>query len=157
MYKWFQTNKIFRVCIFGWNVETGDHRKQQNEFYEIMLDDDWLTPRSRVRLEKLTDLQQVKKFPAYYGTSEVRYRIYKFPPPFPLLSQINPALAPASHFFTLFQMTSLCPMLYEMFRQMVSFYGDELLSPHPTTKLEDHLSSAVRDCLFSILAATLHI
>jgi hypothetical protein len=39
----------------------------------------------------------------------------------------------------------------------LSSYGEELLAPRPTPKLEDHLLSAVRDCLFSILAATLHI
>jgi len=32
-----------------------------------------------------------------------------------------------------------------------------LLAPRPTPKLEDHPLSAVRDCLFNILAATLHI
>jgi len=29
------------------------------------------------------------------------------------------------------------------------FYREELLAPRPTPKLEDHPSSAVRDCLFS--------
>ena len=37
------------------------------------------------------------------------------------------------------------------------FYGGKLLAPRPNTKLEDHLLSAFRDCLFNILAATLHI
>jgi hypothetical protein len=37
------------------------------------------------------------------------------------------------------------------------FYGEELLAPRPSTKLEDHLLSAVFDCLFNIFAATLHI
>jgi len=37
------------------------------------------------------------------------------------------------------------------------FYGEELLAPRPTPKLKDQPLSAVRDCLFSILAATLHI
>jgi hypothetical protein len=37
------------------------------------------------------------------------------------------------------------------------FYGEELLAPRPTPKLEDHPLSAVRDCLFNIFAATLHI
>jgi len=32
-----------------------------------------------------------------------------------------------------------------------------LLAPRPTPKLEDHPLSAVRDCLFNIFAATLHI
>jgi hypothetical protein len=37
---------------------------------------------------------------------------------------------------------------------MVIFYGEELLAPRPTPKLEDHPFSAVRDCIF---AATLYI
>jgi hypothetical protein len=37
------------------------------------------------------------------------------------------------------------------------FYGEELLGPRPTTNLEDNPLSAVRNCLFSIFAATLHI
>jgi len=32
-----------------------------------------------------------------------------------------------------------------------------LLAPRPTPKLEGHSLSAVRDCLFSTFAATLHI
>jgi hypothetical protein len=37
------------------------------------------------------------------------------------------------------------------------FYGEAaLLAPRPTPKLEDHPSSAVRDCLFNLFAATLH-
>ena len=35
-------------------------------------------------------------------------------------------------------------------------YGEELLAPHPTPKLEDYTLSAVRNCLFNIFAATLH-
>jgi hypothetical protein len=41
-------------------------------------------------------------------------------------------------------------------RKMIRSYG-ELLAPCPTLKLEDHPLSAVRDCLFNIFAATLHI
>ena len=40
---------------------------------------------------------------------------------------------------------------------MIRFYGEELLAPRPTPKLEDHHLSAVRDCLFNIFAATLRI
>ena len=40
---------------------------------------------------------------------------------------------------------------------MICFYGVELSAPRPTPNLEDHPLSAVRDCLFSIFAATLHI
>jgi len=37
------------------------------------------------------------------------------------------------------------------------FYGEVLLAPRPTPKLEDHPSSAVRGCLFNLFAATIHI
>ncbi|PNF42586.1 hypothetical protein B7P43_G03092, partial [Cryptotermes secundus] len=37
------------------------------------------------------------------------------------------------------------------------FYGDDLLAPHPTPKLEAHPLSAVRDCLFNIFAASLQM
>ena len=37
------------------------------------------------------------------------------------------------------------------------FYRECLLAPRPTPKLEDHHSSAVRDCLFNLFAATLLI
>ena len=37
------------------------------------------------------------------------------------------------------------------------FYREGLLAPRPTPKLEDHPSSAVRDCLFDLFAATLLI
>jgi len=37
------------------------------------------------------------------------------------------------------------------------FYGEGLLAPRPTPKLEDHPSSDVRGCLFNLFTATLHI
>ena len=39
----------------------------------------------------------------------------------------------------------------------ICFHGEALLAPRPNPKLEDHTSSAVRDCLFNLFAATLHI
>jgi hypothetical protein len=36
------------------------------------------------------------------------------------------------------------------------FYGEELLAPRPTPKLEDQLLPAVRDRFFNVFAATLH-
>ena len=47
--------------------------------------------------------------------------------------------------------------LCEKFRKKICFYGEELLAPRPTPKLEYHPLSAVHDCLFNIFAATLHI
>jgi hypothetical protein len=43
----------------------------------------------------------------------------------------------------------------ECFRNKLIFYGEELLAPRPAPKLEDHPLPAVRDCLFSIFAASL--
>jgi hypothetical protein len=48
------------------------------------------------------------------------------------------------------------PILW-LFRNMIRFYGEELLARCTTPKLEDHLLSVVRDCLFNIFAASLHI
>jgi hypothetical protein len=44
-----------------------------------------------------------------------------------------------------------------MFWIILSFYGEELLAPRPTPKQEDHPLSVVRDYLFNVFAATLHI
>lgn len=44
-----------------------------------------------------------------------------------------------------------------MFRNMVSFYGEEFLAHGPTPKPEDHHLSVVGDYLFCIFLVTLHI
>jgi hypothetical protein len=52
----------------------------------------------------------------------------------------------------------LIPRLLGRFRNIINFfYGEELLAPRLTPKLEDHPLRAVRDCLLSIFASTLHI
>jgi hypothetical protein len=38
------------------------------------------------------------------------------------------------------------------FRNKLVFYGEELLAPRPTPKLEGHPMSAVCDCVFNIFA-----
>jgi hypothetical protein len=48
-------------------------------------------------------------------------------------------------------------LTFQVFCNTIRFYGEELLVPRPTPKLENHPLSAVRDCLFNIFAATLHI
>jgi hypothetical protein len=42
-----------------------------------------------------------------------------------------------------------------IFRKNLVFYGEQLLAPRPTARLEEHPLSAVRDWSFSILTATL--
>ena len=78
-------------------------------------------------------LQLIKKNPAFYGTRK---------------------------FITVLTSTRHClqrnHLAHEYF-VTVLFHGEELLAPCPTPKLEDHPLSAVRDCLFDLFAATLHI
>jgi len=59
---------------------------------------------------------------------------------------------PPSHFKTLlvaYQRPT------EMFRNILTLHGEELLAPRRNPKLECHPLSAVRDCLLNIFAATL--
>jgi hypothetical protein len=44
-----------------------------------------------------------------------------------------------------------------VFRNKANFYDEGLLAPRPNPKPEDHLLSALRDCVFNISAAVLHI
>ena len=44
-----------------------------------------------------------------------------------------------------------------LFHNTASFYGEELSTPHPAPKQEDHPLSAVCGCLFNVFTATLHI
>ena len=48
-------------------------------------------------------------------------------------------------------MLSVC-----LFRRKIRFYDKNVLAPRPTSKLVDHPSSALLDCLFNIFAATFH-
>jgi hypothetical protein len=51
---------------------------------------------------------------------------------------------------------SLVPRLFWIFHNMInSFYGEELLEPRPTPKLEDHPLSAVRDCFIQYIRSYL--
>jgi hypothetical protein len=42
-------------------------------------------------------------------------------------------------------------------RNKLIFYGEELLVPRSTPKMEDHPLSAVRGCFYNIIAVTLHM
>ena len=74
-----------------------------------------------------------------FSNTNVHYCLHKCPPPVPI-QNISPG-----------------PRLTVwMFRNKIHLYGEKL-PPRPTPKLGDHPLSAVRDCLFTIFAATLHI
>jgi hypothetical protein len=53
------------------------------------------------------------------------------------------------------QRISPSPRRFETFPKNKNFYGEALLAPCPTSNLEDHPLSAVRDCLVNIVTATL--
>jgi hypothetical protein len=123
----------------------------------------------RVLLEKLTSPQLVKKFPTFYGartfiTAFTRARhvslswarsIHSVPHspshylkihlnvPFPLLRSYQSISPDPRHGF--------------MFRNKASFCYEELSALDPNPKLQDHPLSTVRDILFCIFAATVHI
>ena len=90
----------------------------------------------------------------------VHYRSHKCPPPVPILSQLDPVHTKSHVPFSLLRFhESISPgprLTLWLFRNMLRFYG-QLLAPRPTPKLEDHPLSDIRDCLFNISAATLHI
>ena len=134
----------------------------------------FLSALSRVLLEKLTGFQLVKKFPQLYGTrrfitasTSARHLSLSWAssiqsiPPHP--TSWRSILRTKSHFPSplLSSYQSISPgrrLAIWVFRNMILFfYGGEFLAASSTPKLEYNPLSAVRDCLFSIFAATLHI
>jgi hypothetical protein len=114
-----------------------------------------------------------QEIPRDLWNPKVHYRTHNSPPPVPILSHINPLLAPPPFHFLhiMFHVPNLMFLVrclsctkqsvqvrgFVVFRNMVICYCEELLAPRPTYKLEDHPLSAIRDCLFNVFAATFHI
>ena len=130
------------------------------------------TPWSRVLLEKLTGSQLDKKFPEFYGTRKfitavtsacqqslpcARSAVHVSPSHFLKLTFQVPNVKSIFHCLFCTKELFQVPNFVKCFVTLLSFYGEELLAPRPTPKLEDHPLSAVCDCLFSIFVATLHI
>jgi len=78
----------------------------------------------------------------------------------PILYLVNSLAAavsePALYSLLAFQVSNLVSLLLCLGHTNQSRSEDELLAPRPTPKLENHPSSAVRDCLFNIFVATVH-
>ena len=106
---------------------------------------------SRILLGKLIGYQLLKQSPAFHGTR-------RFITAFTSARQLSLSWASSIQFIPTYQNISAGSMFNVwMYRNVIRFYGEELLAPRPAPKLEDHTLSAVRDCLFNIFAATLHI
>jgi hypothetical protein len=106
--------------------------------------------RSWALLEELSIVRPSRTPTAFYGTrrfNTVFKRALHWSLPWTISIQSTP-----SHPISL---RSILHLRLGHFRNRLNFYGEELLAPRPTPKLEDHPLSAVRDCLFSISAAAL--
>jgi hypothetical protein len=75
-------------------------------------------------------VQLLKNFPTFYGTQ---------------------------WFITVSFIQRIHPKPFVTSRNKHIFYGEELLAPCSTSKLEDYPLSAIHNCLFNIFAASIHI
>ena len=126
-----------------------------------------------------------QEIPRISRNPKVHYRTHKRPPPVSILGQPSPVHIPTSHLLEInpncmqrdisprkilpppgdpsggvvYLRIALSPEQASRMWVFLNkvFYREGLLAPRPTPKLEAHPSSAVRDCLFNLFAATLLI
>jgi len=78
-----------------------------------------------------------QEIPRILWNPKVHYRIHKFPPSVPILTQYQ-RISPGQR------------LSVWTFRNKIRFYGEELLASRSTPNLADHPLSTVCDCLFNI-------
>jgi hypothetical protein len=99
------------------------------------------------------------RLPSILWNAKVHYHVHKSPPLVSILSQIGPVHIIPSYLRSILILSTRLfgPRFLVDFRNKFIFYGEELLAPRRTPKLEDQPLSAIRHCLFNTFAATLHI